>query len=223
MAYDISAANLEFDHWSRTYDRSLLQRYLFRPSHQTLLEHISAGDETLLDIGCGTGQFAATALSRFPRLNVWGIDLSAKMLDQGLSRRHAWAGRLHVTRGDSERLPFHDSSFDVVTCSHSFHHYPRQAAVVAEMFRVLRPNGKLLILDGQRDSWWGWFIFDVIVTLVEGGVHHCSAGHFRRLFRNASFHELRQLKRGWPIPYLLTVGSANKSAVLAPLPTTHAA
>jgi ubiquinone/menaquinone biosynthesis C-methylase UbiE len=223
MAYDIATANVEFDRWSRTYDRSLLQRYLFQPSHQTLLEQITERDEALLDVGCGTGVFAQSALARFPRLRVWGLDLSAKMLDQGQPRLRALGERLCVVRGDSERLPFADASFDVVTCSHSFHHYPRQALVVAEMHRVLRPGGKLLILDGYRDGWWGWFIFDVMVTAVEGEVKHCSASQFRRLYRNAGFKDLVQVKRGWLIPYLLTVGCARREAQIAPLPAAKAA
>lgn len=223
MGYTIAAANAEFDRWSRTYDRSLLQRFLFKPSHETLLEQISDADEKLLDIGCGTGQFAIAALFRFPKLRVWGLDLSAKMLDQGAERWAAFADRLQPVRGDSERLPFADGTFDVVTCSHSFHHYPRQAAAVGEMFRVLKPNGKLLILDGRRDGWWGWFIYDVCVTWVEGGVHHCSAGRFRQLYRNAGLGELKQIKRGWLIPYLLTVGHAKKEKQTLRLPERRAA
>lgn len=223
MAYDIATANVEFDNWSETYDRSPLQRLLFQPSHQTLLNEISDADSKLLDIGCGTGQFAVTALNRFPRLRVWGLDLSAKMLEHCRGRLDAYAARLQVARGDSERLPFPDDSFDIVTCSHSFHHYPRQATVVGEMFRVLKPGGKLLILDGRRDGWWGWMIYDVFVTLAEGGVHHCSASRLRRLFRNAGFHELRQIKRGWLVPYLLTIGVANKKPSFVRLPAAQAA
>lgn len=212
MVYEIQTANREFDWWSKTYDRSLLQTFLFRPSHQTLLEQMTADDQALLDIGCGTGQFAVTALQRFPALQVFGLDLSAKMLDQGKGRYAAFTDRLHVVRGDSERLPFADNTFDVVTCCHSFHHYPRQSAAVTEMFRVLKPNGRLMILDGCRDGWWGWMIFDCAVTWAEGEVHHCSASRLRSLYRNAGFQDLKQINRGWMIPYLLTIGVARKPA-----------
>ncbi len=58
-------------------------------------------------------------------------------------------------QGDSERLPFASGSFDIVTCANSFHHYPRQDRAVAEMRRVLRPGGRLMIIDGYRDGAMG--------------------------------------------------------------------
>ena len=82
------------------------------------------------------------------------------------------------------------------------------------MFRVLRPGGKLLIIDGRRDCLWGWLVYDVVVTWLEGGVHHCSAKRFRQLYRNAGFQELKQIKRGWLAPFLMTEGAAKKDAEL---------
>jgi SAM-dependent methyltransferase len=218
MRYTTSAALAEFDRWSRSYDRSILQQLFFGPSHQLLLKHLTYGDARVLDVGCGTGRFAVRVLEQNPEAHVWGLDLSAKMMAQGLTRCRPWRDRLHLVRGDSQRLPFPDDFFDVITCSHSFHHYPDQPAVVGEMFRVLRPGGRLMVIDGYRDGWWGWFIFDVIVTTAEGDVHHCSARRFRDLFRAAGFTELRQQIRHGPLPFLLTVGRAAKPAAVKAVP-----
>ena len=49
--------------------------------------------------------------------------------------------------GDSENLPFDDDTFDMITCTDSFHHYPNSENVLAEIRRVLRPQGRLLIAD----------------------------------------------------------------------------
>lgn len=222
MHQGTSAALSEFDRWSRSYDRSVLQPMLFGPSHNLLLRQMSEEDGSVLDIGCGTGRFAARVLQRFPQAQVMGFDLSTKMLAHGASRNPA-PERMQLIRGDSLRLPFRDSTFDVVTCSHSFHHYPDQAAAVIEMHRVLRPGGRLMIIDGDRDGWWGWLIFDVVVTLAEGAVHHCSAERFRKLYRQAGFTGVRHHHRGGPLPFLLTVGSALKPAVFHCLPLGHAA
>src|SRR5262249_35259093 len=144
-------AKKEFDLWSRRYDRDPLQLFFFNPAHRMLLANLTAADQRILDIGCGTGRFAAKVLDRYPDTQVWGIDLSDGMLRQCSTRCEATGGRLHLVQGDSERLPFCNDTFDVVTCTHSFHHYPHQERVVAEMYRVLRPGGRLLILDGDRD------------------------------------------------------------------------
>ncbi len=222
MHHGTSAALAEFDRWSRSYDRSVLQRFFFGPSHDLLLNNFRPEDQRILDIGCGTGLFAVRALERFSDARVWGFDLSSKMLEHSSVRGRSHH-RLHLVRGDSGKLPFRDNSFDVITCSHSFHHYPDQQAAVAEMYRVLRPGGRLMIVDGDRDHWWGWFIFDVVVTLAEGAVHHCSARRFRELYRQAGFGQVRHLHRGGPAPFVLTIGEATKARPAIALPLGRAA
>ncbi len=210
MSYDTSAARVEFDRWSRSYDRDPLQLFFFGPSHRMLLDAIRPTDARVLDVGCGTGVFASKVLDRFPRTSVWGLDLSDGMLAQCHARLRAADGRLHLIRGDSERLPFADDAFDVVTCAHSFHHYPHQDRVASEMHRVLRPGGRLLIIDGDRDRLWGRFLFDVLVVWMEGDVHHLSAPAFHALYERAGFEHISQRRRKGPLPFLMTSGEAVK-------------
>jgi ubiquinone/menaquinone biosynthesis C-methylase UbiE len=205
-------ARKEFDRWSRWYDRDLLQPLFFQPSHRMLLEMLSPADQRILDVGCGTGVFAARVLERFPDTHVCGLDLSEGMLCKAAARCQAARDRIHLVQGDSERLPFADDVFDAVTCTHSFHHYPRQDRVVAEMHRVLRPGGRLLIIDGDRDRLWGHLIFDVLVVLVEGPVHHMASRALRQLYREAGFENVSQRRRRGPLPFLMTVGEAVKPA-----------
>lgn len=104
------------------------------------------GDERMLDAGTGTGH---TALAFAPRVgHVTAVDLTESMLAQG--RRLAaerGIGNVVFERADVERLPYPDGDFDLVTSRFSAHHVPRPAAAVAELARVLRPGGTLLLAD----------------------------------------------------------------------------
>jgi ubiquinone/menaquinone biosynthesis C-methylase UbiE len=132
------------------------------------------------------------------------------MLSQYQQRSAELGIAADVVQGDSERLPFADDTFDVVTCAHSFHHYPHQDRVVTEMHRVLRPGGRLLIIDGDRDGLWGRLVFDVVVVLMEGPVRHLTGRAFQELYHDCGFTDVSQQRRGGPLPFLMTVGRAVK-------------
>lgn len=104
------------------------------------------GTERLLDAGCGAGH---TALAFAPHVaEAVGVDLTLAMLAQA-KRLAAERGVSNVTfeRGDVERLPYPDDSFDLVTSRYSAHHYPHPQAAVCEFARVLKPGGVLLLVD----------------------------------------------------------------------------
>ena len=98
MGYDRDQASEEFARWSESYDRCILQWLLFGPSHRVLIRRIQAvaGDRPcrILDVGCGTGQFATRLKAALPRARVWGIDLVSDMLEKGGPRWRHHAGEI---------------------------------------------------------------------------------------------------------------------------------
>lgn len=209
-----SRARSQFEAWAITYDRSLLNRFLFLPSYQIFLEELYSwrGEDgepfKLLDVGCGTGTFEAMLAASPLNARVVGLDYAPAMCK--VAREKARLGkasdRLSYLAADSEHLPFADRSFDVVTCSNSFHHYPHQQNVVMEMRRVLRPGGRLLLIDGFRDNIVGWVTFDVIIGAVEKEVFHAPWSTIHRYFEAAGFRDIRRRKFNYWFPGLLTVG-----------------
>jgi ubiquinone/menaquinone biosynthesis C-methylase UbiE len=222
MGYDKHQANHEFTRWSESYDRSILQWLLFGPSHRAIIARIKArfGDKPIrvLDVGCGTGQFAVRIRQALPNARVWGIDLVAGMLAKGAARWREHADGVFPVQADSERLPFGWGAFDVVTCANSFHHYPHQDRAIEEMRRVLKPGGRLLLVDGYRDRPWGWLIYDVCVAGIEGDVHHASARRVRDLFAHAGFGEVSQKVHPGFAPFLLSEAVAPDLARTIPAP-----
>ena len=212
MGYDKRQAKHEFTRWSESYDRSILQQLLFGPSHRAIIDRIKSrsGSQPLriLDIGCGTGIFAERIREALPTAEVVGIDLVDGMLAKGRSRWQRHADSVFAVQADSERLPFDRGTFDVVTCANSFHHYPHQRRAIAEMRRVLRSQGRLMLVDGFRDRPWGWLIYDVCVASVEGAVHHASAGEIRRMCEEAGFERTAQTVHKGLAPFLLTEATA---------------
>lgn len=212
-------AKATFEAWAQTYDRSLLNRFLFRPSYEMLIEEIARRQHTdrpagggldILDVGCGTG----TLLSMIARSSLEvnravGLDYAMEMCQQ--ARRKSAALNLprpiQFLHADSEHLPFADACFDVITCANSFHHYPHQQAVVSEMHRILRPQGRLMIVDGFRDNVIGWVVFDVIITTLEKSVFHAPWTTMRRYFQNAGFRDVHHRKFNFLLPAFMTVGA----------------
>ena len=121
MSYNKVQAAREFGRWSQGYDRCILQRLLFGPSHRAIIARVRArsGERPLaiLDVGCGTGVFASRIRAASPRSTVWGVDLVSAMLAQGKARWRSDPEHLVAVQGDSERLPFPAGAFDVVTCA----------------------------------------------------------------------------------------------------------
>jgi ubiquinone/menaquinone biosynthesis C-methylase UbiE len=121
------------------------------------------GQEQLLDAGCGTGH---TALTFAPHVaQVVAFDLAESMLAQG---RKLAADRaitnIEFRQGDVERLPFADSSFDVITTRYSAHHWPNPLTALREFRRVLRPTGRLLMGDIVS---WSDYILDTHFQAIE--------------------------------------------------------
>ena len=103
---------------------------------------LPSGDERALDVGTGAGALAL-ALAPIVR-EVVGVDRVPELL--ALARERAPANVTFV-EGDAEHLPFDDGSFDLAGTLRTLHHVPRPELVLAELVRVTRPGGRLLVVD----------------------------------------------------------------------------
>jgi ubiquinone/menaquinone biosynthesis C-methylase UbiE len=127
---------------------TLPENYFNRNSVRLVLELVGDCDlrgRRVLDVGCGRGGTVYTLEQFFQPQTVVGVDLSPNAIEF-CRRVHRYAG-VSFREGDSERLPFDDGSFDVVTNIESSHSYPDIRAFYLEAWRLLTANGDFLYTD----------------------------------------------------------------------------
>jgi demethylmenaquinone methyltransferase / 2-methoxy-6-polyprenyl-1,4-benzoquinol methylase len=115
------------------------------------------GRERVLDVCTGTADLAIASRTAHPAASsVIGVDFARAMLGVGLDklRRRGLADRIQLARADAMRLPIADGSVDAVTIAFGIRNVESPAAACAEMLRVLRPGGRLAILEFAVPTAW---------------------------------------------------------------------
>jgi ubiquinone/menaquinone biosynthesis C-methylase UbiE len=107
--------------------------------------------ERVLDIACGTGEFECMVLSENPVQQMVGVDISEEMLAIAQQKLHN--SNVSFQFGSASALPFSAQSFDVIVSASAFHYFDDPNAALAEVKRVLKPDGKVVILDWCKDFW----------------------------------------------------------------------
>ena len=105
-----------------------------------------AGDEVVLDIGPGRGSHYACLVQQQPALTYYAVDLSPNLL-----LNHPCASD-HLALGDAIRLPYIDDSFDIVMANHVLYHLADIEAGLAEIKRVLKPDGRVLAATDSQQN-----------------------------------------------------------------------
>lgn len=139
-----------------TYDP--VTQYVLPPNEdwvrRGLLERIRCQPRRILDLGCGTGSTTLLLKKAFPQAEVIGLDLSPYMLVVAADKAEQAKLDIQFRQGNAEQTGFPDASFDLVTASLLFHELPPLIAcnVLQEAFRLLKPGGEALILDGNQST-----------------------------------------------------------------------
>ncbi|MBY5351786.1 class I SAM-dependent methyltransferase [Rhizobium leguminosarum] len=106
--------------------------------------------DAVLDVGCGTGTIALLAKQKVgPNGRVAGIDASGEMVARAMAKAERAKLPIAFSTGTAQDLPYKDGEFDVVLSTLMFHHLPKRGReeFCREALRVLRPNGRLVIID----------------------------------------------------------------------------
>lgn len=136
--------------------------------------------DNLLDVGCGTGPMIELFVQEFPNKEYTGLDLTPKMIEVASQKN---LPQTTFIVGDSENLPFEDESFDVITCTNSFHHYPNPQVFFNEVRRVLKKDGYLVLRDYTSNNFMIWLMNHIEMPLShllghgDVKIHSCKEVH----------------------------------------------
>jgi len=180
-----AAVPRQYNAWAQVYDW-LWARYV----NHTLpvLQRAAAVEagERVLDLACGTGELERRMLEAEPRADLVGVDLAPAMVERARAKLGGQSGA-QIEQADAHDLPFEDASFDAVVCANTFHYFTHPRQVLREAKRVLRPGGRLVLLDWCRD-FWTCRVMDAVLRRIDPAYQTCyTLGEMRHLIATASF------------------------------------
>jgi ubiquinone/menaquinone biosynthesis C-methylase UbiE len=192
--------------WASFYDGLVNIMTLGQASRlrrMTLDQALLHRGESILDVGCGTGGVTIPAKIRIGiNGNAAGIDPAPEMIAVALRKAKRANIEIDFRVGVIESLPFPDETFDVVTASMMMHHLPPHLQVrgLAEIWRVLKPGGRILIADMLRPG--NSFVKRVFTLFVQHGhAMQFDIEDLLTLLREAGFENVEQ-----PNAHFLTIG-----------------
>ena len=145
------------------------------------------GKAPILDLATGTGDVALTLVRELTaEVKIIGADFTVPMLEQASSKiRSGGKERIALTAGDAMALPFPDNTFGAVTIAFGLRNLPDRAGGLAEMFRVLKPGGRVIVLEfspmeGRFPGQFFRFYFHRVLPVL-GGIISGKPGAYRYL------------------------------------------
>ena len=166
--------------WNRRSESFDKKRFdYFRWLQKQVLSLISFQPGTsFLDLGCGTGWAVCYVEGLLEGQGQFiGIDISQGMIERARENASSLEN-VHFHIASAEQLPIEDDTIDNIICTNSFHHYLHPEKALTEIFRVLRSNGRVYILDVTSD--------DFFINWIDGQTAKREQEHVR-------FHSTREI------------------------------
>ena len=185
--------------WAPYYDMAVNVTTLgqARRLREMTVDHalIQPGD-SVLDVGCGTGEVTLRAKMRAGKAGqVFGIDPAPEMITVARNKAARKGLEIDFRVGVIESLPFSDASINVVTSSLMMHHLPENLKIrgLAEIYRVLKPGGRLLIADFMRPT--GSFLNHLFIAFTRHHGLKSGVEDLQRPLKDAGFSQIAVLEK----------------------------
>jgi demethylmenaquinone methyltransferase/2-methoxy-6-polyprenyl-1,4-benzoquinol methylase len=129
--------------------------------------------QIVLDVATGTADVAILTYKKLHPQKITGIDISEGMLELGRKKisRHNLSDKIELLNGDSETINFPDSSFDAITVAFGVRNFENLEKGLKEMLRVLKPGGKLVVLEFSKPKNWLFkAVYSLYMKVVAQGI-----------------------------------------------------
>lgn len=152
--------------------------------------------QRILDLGCGTATLTIIIKRRHPESEVVGLDGDPRILEIARAKVAKTGFDITLNQGMAFDLPYADDSFDRVFSSLLFHHLNRENKIrtLREVFRVLRPQGELHVVDFGKPQNILTYLISLVVRFAEETSDNIK-GLLPEMFRNAGFEQVEETAR----------------------------
>lgn len=113
-------------------------------------ENVAEGSN-ILEVAPGPG-YLSIELMKMGDYNITGLDISKTFVEIANKNAEKEGVKVNFTEGDASNMPFDNETFDFIVCTAAFKNFTKPIMAINEMYRVLKPNGKALIIDLRRDA-----------------------------------------------------------------------
>jgi ubiquinone/menaquinone biosynthesis C-methylase UbiE len=122
----------------------------YRDFANKVAENVSEGSK-ILEVAPGPG-YLSIELKKMGNYNITGLDISKTFVQIANQNANEEGVKINFTEGDASNMPFDNEIFDFVVCTAAFKNFTKPIMAINEIYRVLKPNGRALIIDLRRDA-----------------------------------------------------------------------
>jgi ubiquinone/menaquinone biosynthesis C-methylase UbiE len=151
------------------------------PEFQRLAERVTGSTPAgsrILELAPGPGYLAIEIAKRGPYA-ITGLDISRTFVEIATANARRASVKIDFQRGNASAMPFADETFDLILCRAAFKNFSQPLEAVNEMYRVLKPHGRALIIDLRRDA----SLDDIDAYIREAGIGWANSLIYRATFR----------------------------------------